>query len=357
MRPLSTNIRLWGSMLIVLVLLLAVFFVIGYFLEIFVYLLGAIILSYVIKPLVIKLSHYGVPKKLALPFVFIFFLLFAAAATYMFVPMVAGEIRAISDEWPTVKERIDSEILTITTDEDGSTRYFSPLFNTEVDPQDIERLEQALVGVVSSLISVSSSVLFGILIIPILTVIILKDGTRMKKEFYRLIPNRYFEVVLSIIEDINKSVGNFIYAKGIQVVILALVSVIGYSLIGIKGAILLGVLAGILNIIPYLGPAITIVLTSLVGYVFHDVSMVLYAGAVWGAAQVIDNAIIQPVILPKLLSHHPLTVILVTLVGAKLLGAFGMVIAIPVFAVFSIVFQKVYLGLESVYEKKGKPIS
>ncbi len=328
------------------------FLVIAFFFKIFLYLLFSVIFMYLINPIVKKVQEKGYSKSVALVIVFIGIVTILLAGFYLFFPVIIDELNALNSELPKISDRLDFAFVEEVEKSDGSTSYVIPQLWLEISSEDIGAWKDRIYNYLRSLISISLDVLFAaLIIIPIITTILVKDGEKIKRNFFRLVPNKYFEVTVSIIDGINRTLSNFIYAKFIQTLIISILCSVGFLFIGLKAGILFGIMVGILNIIPYIGPIISLVPVGAVGFLFNDTKTALFAMAIIGLAQLIDNIIIQPVILPKLLNNHPLTVIILTLIGAKLMGPVGMIIAIPVFSVFKEVFIRVYKGLVVLYSR------
>ena len=166
--------------------------------------------------------------------------------------------------------------------------------------------------------------------VPIVSFFILKDQTLLRKKFYTLIPNKYFELSIIIIDKIRNTMGTYIRALFIEMTILATLTSIVLSLLGIKFAVLIGILAGVLNVIPYLGP--------FTGFILGGLTVILTGGStqlllvtllcMW-LLNTLDNAVIYPLVMGKNTNIHPAIVILSVLAGGITFGLLGMLLAVP----------------------------
>jgi predicted PurR-regulated permease PerM len=353
MNPISLNKKLWFVMTVIFFVLIGIFFMIAYFFKIFIYIIIAFLISYLMSPVIRRLEQEGIKRKYALSFVLIGFLFIIVVLFYMITPVLVVEVESIIDGWPDASKRINDEILT-EQKINGTIMYYSPLLKTEIGVDQIDKLENMINTFVTTFLTFSLEIFYALVIIPVLIVILIKDGYKIKKNLYSFIPNKYFEIIISIIEGIYESIGKFSRAKMIQSVIVSIITIIGFFLIDLKGAIILGLIAGILNIIPYLGPILSLIPVAVVSYLFHDLRMTLLSFIIVGIAQLIDNIVTQPVIIPKMIKEHPLIVILLILAGSKIYGPLGMVLAIPLFSILRIVFTRVYNGLEVLYLREEK---
>lgn len=191
----------------------------------------------------------------------------------------------------------------------------------------------------------------AMIIIPILTLILLKDTPNLKKHFFARLPNRYFEISLATFDDIIVSVKRFLLAKMIQFLILFTVSSLMFFFLGFPMPILLGFLIGLLNIIPYFGPILGVIPPITVA-LLSEGDLLLPALSVVVVAQIIDNFVLQPILLPSLIAEPPLIVMIVTLAGATIAGPVGMILAVPVYSILKSIYLRYYQALRLLYSDK-----
>jgi len=180
-----------------------------------------------------------------------------------------------------------------------------------------------------------------LLIVPILTFVIAIDRHELRRKAVGVIPNKYFEIVTTIFARINTEFGGFLRAKFIENVAVGLISVIGFLIAGVKGAIFLGVLAGILNTIPYIGAIIGLIPAVLVA-TGQGSDVLIGVIATFIASHIINNFFIIPYFYSKIIEIHPLAVIISLLVFEELFGVVGAILAIPLYSVIKITFSEIY---------------
>lgn len=193
-----------------------------------------------------------------------------------------------------------------------------------------ERLSQMVSGQLFSRMQDVLGVAINIMIVPFLAVFLLRDGPQIKRGLIRLVPNRYFEFSLEAIHKIDLRLGS--YLRGIVVQN----TIVGGLAIGVLWAldapsfILLGLVIGLTNFIPYFGPLVGI---SLVVFIQLAHAGSTEAGLVLIALlgiQLLDEVLIVPVVFGKAVDLHPLEVLLALWVAAQFFGVLGIVLAIPV---------------------------
>jgi len=331
--------------------LLAMLSVLWYFKSVAQYFLLALVMFYLTMPIVSLLERRGFSKGKALSLTVVCFLILIAGVVKVVFPAVVMEIDDFNDKLPLIEEKIGKDFLRDVYDTEGNRiGYYSPLLDIEFGADKIEAIFGSFFDKLKGFIaSALTLILSAFVIVPILLYIFVKEGDAMKKKFFHLIPNKYFEVTHSMVFEINKSIESFIGAKLIESFIIAVIASVGFFLVGLKLPFVLGILVGLFNIIPYLGPFIGAIPPLAISYLFADHRTVLLTFSVIIFAQLIDNIILQPFLIPRLIKEHPLTVILVTLVGAQLMGPVGMIIAIPAFTIIKTVLAKSYHALDVVY--------
>jgi putative permease len=162
-----------------------------------------------------------------------------------------------------------------------------------------------------------------------------------------LVPNGYFEMTLNVMHSINNSIGGYIRGQLLAVTVVALMSVTGLSIIGMNYALPVGVVAGLANMIPYLGPLIGIIMASAVALAtLGGTSMVTQVVLLFLFIQIIDNVLVQPMVVAKSVDLHPLMVMVVVMIGSDLWGMVGMLVAVPVTGILKVSGQTIYEGLK-----------
>jgi putative permease len=179
---------------------------------------------------------------------------------------------------------------------------------------------------------------------PFLAFFMLLDGRSFMKRFMSLVPNNMFELALNLNHQVGSQIGGFIRARLIESLIVGFVVWMGLFFIGIPYSFVLGMFAGLINVVPYIGPVVGLIPVLLVGLGsgMHGAEL-LPILVVFGVAQVIDNVILVPFLVARLVNLHPITVVLAFLIGAQTLGVIGMIVCIPVVSTLKVTLTALYL--------------
>lgn len=168
----------------------------------------------------------------------------------------------------------------------------------------------------------------------------------MTRSLIELVPNAYFELCLNLLHQINGQIGGYIRGQILATSIVSTLSISGLSIIAVPYALPLGLLAGLANMIPFLGPLIGIVAASIVALATGGgMAMVGKVVVVFLIIQIIDNVLIQPSVVAKSVEMHPLVVLFVVMVGSQLMGIAGMLIAVPLTGILKVSTLTVYEGI------------
>ncbi len=194
------------------------------------------------------------------------------------------------------------------------------------------------------------SALGEMIIIPFLTFFILKDSRALKKFVVQRIPNRYFEMSLSLIHKATLQLGRFIRGQLLDAAIVGIMAMIALSLLQLNYALLIGALAGMFNMIPFLGPIIGCIAAILVSVIdtgsFAGVLPIIVAFAI---IKLIDDVIVQPTVVSKSVELHPVVVIVAIFAGGHIGGILGMIVAVPLVSIIKETTSILYWGFTNYY--------
>ena len=217
-----------------------------------------------------------------------------------------------------------------------------------------ERLMKTMLGGTTLFIEGLISGLTFVVIVPFVAFFFLKEGRRLTRCLMAFVPNAYFELCLNLMYQANKQIGNYIRGQLLAVLVVSVLSISGLSIIGVYYALPLGLLAGLANVIPYLGPLIGIVCSSIVALATGGgLAIVAKVIAMFLIVQLIDNVLIQPTMVAKSVELHPLVVLFVVMVGSQLMGIVGMLIAVPLTGIAKVSGQTIYEGIRQYRFRVG----
>jgi putative permease len=181
-------------------------------------------------------------------------------------------------------------------------------------------------------------------LVPLFTFFLLRDGRKILRAAVALAPNRQFEMIHDLSYLISRQLAQFIRGRILEAMIVGLVVGVGLSLANIRYAAVLGLFAAITNLIPYIGPIIGMVPGFLIAFVDFGLggqfwwTVILY---VLIAQVLIDNFILIPILISRVANLHPLLVFFAIIVGGKLYGIVGMIIGVPIVSIIQMTILEV----------------
>jgi putative permease len=189
-----------------------------------------------------------------------------------------------------------------------------------------------------------STFLGCIFMVPLLTFCFLIDGRTIRRKFFSLVPNRFFESVYIVTHGVSSALSDYLRAKLIEALLVGAIVSIGLGFIHSQYAIVLGIWAGVSNIVPYVGPFLGLLPAVLIAGLDPQGGppMIIGTSAVFGVAFMIDSVVIFPGVVAKLVKLNPLVLTASVVLGNYYFGIIGMLVSIPIAAALKVVFHELY---------------
>ncbi len=301
--------------------------------------------NYLLGPFVNLLERRGLNRNLAILIPFAATGALVAFGFYEILPRLAQQALSLEAKLPSYQ--VDLGNLVASTSHRFSA--FANMYHVDINETVSSWLMAQTAHLSSALPSALSGSLTVLLLAPIFSYFMLADGRGVSKQLLTLVPNNLFEMALNLSHQLNEQMGAFIRARFLEAAIVGIVVWLGLQISGFPYASLLGLFAGITNLIPYLGPLIGAVPAILIVLISPDAAItdstglnLLILTSIYFAAQLVDIIFVIPLLVAKIVNLHPVTVIIVIIIGSKLMGILGMVISIPVASASKLTVQAFY---------------
>jgi predicted PurR-regulated permease PerM len=302
-------------------------------------LLLAATIAYVLAPLVGRLERRGVPRSIVVIVLLISVLAALVSAVVLLGPKVVQGVAQLPGDLSVVWGKLTA----LLHDKFGLTIESDPrrLFGVSDHALGGVELREMLAGWAKSGASVLG-VLIGAITVPMLALFLLYDYERIVRWFRSLIPPRLAPRVNALMREIDAAVGGFLRGQVMVALLLCGIYAVGFSIVGAPSPLVLAVVSGIGNFIPYIGTAFGIALAGLLTMLGGKglTTFVLILAVYW-AAQMLESWVITPRIVGGRVGLPPLAVLLSVLMLGELLGLVGVFIAIPAAAIARILFTVV----------------
>ena len=336
----NSKIMFWSLELLILATLIFVstkidfiFKPIGtFFSTLFAPVLIAGFLYYLLNPIV-NLLEKRVKLKRIYGIVLVFILLIGALVLIIgsVIPSLVSQITSLAESIPSFIASVEEWIR-----EMARSPFFKQIdLQAQFDKLDIsygtiiQRFLSSLSNSIGSIVGQVANATMIIVTAPFILFYMLKDGNRLVPNVERFFPVKRREQIVDLLGKLNYK---YISGQAIECVFVATFTFIGYLIIGVDYAFLFGVIAGVTNLIPYLGPYLGLMPAVLVT-VFDSPLKALLCCVVVLIVQQLDGNIIYPNVIGKTLAIHPLTIILVLLVAGNIAGLLGIFLGVPFYAV------------------------
>jgi predicted PurR-regulated permease PerM len=322
--------------------LIVVWMIVYHYFNLAVYAVIALLFSYLLDPVVNRMQAAGIDRTLAIAVSLATVLLVLIWVSTSIIPIVGHRIAVLTrqlhaDNLVMIANQIELHL--------RSNFEFIPqgylADNVAIFVQEIFDFGRVS-DLVGDLIGIFTNLFAAFLVIPFATFFFLKDGHKIRRDLLQLVPNKYFETVLSLVDKIETRLGYYFKSVLLQCTLVGIASWLALSVAGLNNAGTVGFTIGVANSIPYFGPIIGYILSIVVGIIeTGDFSLVIPCILAVMFAQILDNVVLQPLIFSKSADIHPVAILFIIMIGAQTAGILGMLVAIPIATIIKITVNQI----------------
>ncbi|MEM2145783.1 MAG: AI-2E family transporter [Candidatus Jordarchaeaceae archaeon] len=284
----------------------------------------ALLIMAILNPLVSNLSKYKIPRALSILVVYLIILSFISFAIATIVPPLAEQTTAFVNNLPRLVE--NAGISTVISD--------------QISQQLITQLARLPSQAAKVTLSLFSNII-GVVAVLVFAFYLLADRQRLDEQLAVLIGKEKEKEIARIIDILEKRLGNWAWGQLILMFVVGLANYIGLRLLGIPYALPLAILAGLLEIVPYIGPILAAIPAVLLGFGISPV-VGLAVVALAFLIQQLENYVFVPQIMQKSTGVHPVITLLSLAIGFRLAGVVGLLISVPVFITLRLILSEYY---------------
>ncbi len=312
-------------------------------LPVVVILIGATFFAYLIYPAVNRLSRLGLPRWLSISLLYLVLgALIGGAATFA-GPTIYRETQTLTHDFPGIVRQARDAMV-------GTNATFLKAVPIQARKTAADLLDQSLIqlqGAAGSMagralqiaLSVATAVT-GLIIVPVLAFYILLDSERLRNMAVGLFPARFRQQTLLVLHDIDVVVGGFIRGQIIVGAVVAVMITVLLLILRIKYAFLIGLFAGIVDIIPYVGAVAGAVPAVIIAFLTHGAASALLTLLGFAAVYEVEGHLVAPAVVGQKVGLSPLIVIVAILVGAEIGGIGGMFISVPIAGILRVLWKR-----------------
>lgn len=296
------------------------------------FLVGAL-LAYLADPLVKKLEKWHVPHLLSVVSVFLFIFFIVLLLILIFSPLVQSQVKALIEVIPSIIIWFQNNI--------------SPWVSEQIN---IETLKTTLSAnltktgwLLSAIVSSGYTItgwLVNLVLIPVVTFYLLRDWDRLLRGIKNILPKAIKPTTVKLIQECDEVLGAFFRGQLLVMFSLSLIYGIGLRSVGLGIGLIIGLIGGLLSIVPYLGSTFVIVAATIAALVqFGTWQSLIGVGVVFLIGQSIEAFVLTPYLIGGRIGLHPVAVIFAIMAGGTLFGFFGVLIALPTAAVVMVLLR------------------
>ncbi|AMQ06502.1 putative PurR-regulated permease PerM [Sporosarcina psychrophila] len=302
----------------------------------------ATIAYYLLRPILRLLEKIKIPRIWGILILFIGAMGLITLLVFMVFPFLKIQFNNLVEDFPTYFSQMVLKI-----DEFLRTSIFASYYESlDINVKNILESGQGDIGKyftdavggiasgLSSFISALTGFVLAIITVPFILFYLLKDGEKLPRYFVQMLPPHMRNDAKTILRDADHQISSYIQGQILVAICIGVMVSIGFLIIGMKYALLLGVIAMFTSVVPYLGPLIAI--TPAVIIAVASPFMLIKLAIVWTIVQLIEGKFISPQIMGKSLHTHPVTIIFVLLTAGSLFGVPGVVLGIPGYALIKV---------------------
>lgn len=308
--------------------------------------LVAAILAYVGDPLVDRLETFKIPRTLAVSIVFLVLTLIAVIALIVLVPLLEKQISTLLQKLPSYVQVIQNDFIPWLQQRFG----FEINFNSETLKSSLQGHWKEAGGIASTAVkyvtrsgAIVIQFIGSLVLIPVVTFYLLRDWDELVARVHELLPRKSEPVISMLAKQSDEVLGSFLRGQILVMMALATIYSVGLGIVGLELALLIGLIAGLVSFVPYLGFIVGIMIASIAAiFQFHDFMHIVYVAIVFAIGQMAEGMFLTPNLVGDRIGLHPVAVIFAVLAGGQLFGFVGVLLALPIAAVIAVIVRYVH---------------
>ncbi|WP_078806127.1 AI-2E family transporter [Pilibacter termitis] len=318
----------------------------------------AVVFYYLLNPIVDFLEKKGVHRIASIAGIFVLLLGLLVLGIVVVLPKIQQQTVSFFQHVPDYVKVIDTkgrEILENSVFDPYRSQILE--VSNDISKKIIEWAQQISTDVfngIGNIVSMITTVVLGLITMPFILFYLLKDGKELLPNFLKLLPLKWRSSTKSVLVDVNNQISSYIRGQLTVALAVAIMFIIGFNIIGLDYAITLGISAGLLNMIPYLGSFLAMIPAVVLGIVVGPVMLVKVL-VLFVVEQTLEGRLIAPIVLGSQLAVHPVTILIVLLTSGKVGGLMGVIVGIPVYASIKVLvvhFYQWHRRVSGLYEEE-----
>ncbi|HFI0517348.1 TPA: AI-2E family transporter [Streptococcus suis] len=303
------------------------------------------LLYYLLNPIVDWMEKHNISRTIGISILFVLIALLIVWGLAVAIPSIQVQVTSFAQNLPSNIQKIEGSVTGLLQDQ--RFEQFRPTaleVLNKVNDQIVtfaQKFSSSAVNWASNLISTASQIVVAVLIMPFILFYLLRDGQYLKKHITQYLPTKWREPIGTVLSDVNSQLSNYVRGQVTVAIIVAIMFSVMFSIIGLSYPITLGVMAGFLNLIPYLGSFLAMIPAIILGLIAGPI-MLIKVLVVFMIEQTIEGRFVTPLIIGSSLSIHPITILFVLLTAGQMYGVLGVLLGIPIYASIKVLVKAIF---------------
>ena len=310
----------------------------------------AYVLSLTLTPIVNYLMGLGISRTISIIILFLALAFIIGLPLFRIIPVISIESQYVQNSVPRIEQyfltqyELFRDFVRLKTGHEIDNAYILQFLN---------EIKTGVGNFAVRLPNFFANLMEWIFLIPFFTFFIIRDSVSFKKTLLSFTPNVIFERFYYVTHVFNRQLGNYFFAKFVEAIIVGGIISLGLLLMGVKYAIILGFVAGLTNIVPYVGPFLGLAPALILTMVEYGITSPIMGAVVilYVTANIVDVFFVFPFLVSKIVNLHPMIVAISVIVGSHYMGITGMVISIPVVAAIKLIVTEIY---NEIYTERSR---
>lgn len=295
--------------------------------------LFSILLAYLLNPLVLRFQKWHIPHLISVTLVFTLIFLAFLFIILMLVPIIQDQILALIDELPSIMLWLQTTLIP----------RLQELINFETLKNSLAGF-MPKAGEIVTIVTRSGTRIIewmtNIVLIPVVTFYVLRDWAKLCETIKSILPTSKKATILKLTHECDEVLGAFFRGQFLVMVSVFIIYSVGLSIVGLKVGFVIGLIGGLLSIVPYLGSIFVLTTATLYAFAqFGTLSALIGVWVVYLIGQSLESWVLTPYLVGHRIGLHPVVIIFAIMAGGALFGFFGVLVALPAAALIKVLLR------------------
>ncbi|PLX21043.1 hypothetical protein C0584_04645 [Candidatus Parcubacteria bacterium] len=321
---------------------LVLFFVLYVIRDILAVLFVSLILASAVDPWVDWMQEKKIPRGVGILVIYLVMFGVVSTVILLLIPPISTQISELTTNYPQISEKMSSGFDLVKQYSLGGSSFQDFISSKS----DFPGLAKAAEGVISGIVDIFGGV-FGFFLVLVITFYMVVEEDSLKKIIWSISPAKNQVYVMRLVTRMQKKIGLWLRGQIILSFIIFLLTYIGLLILNVKYALILAIIAGLTEFIPYLGPMLAAIPAMFLAFTQGGAVFMAFVGILYYIIQLVENNIIVPKLMQKVVGLNPIVTLAALMIGFKLAGVVGMILSIPVTTAINVF-------LKDVFDKKAR---